>query len=145
MSQIKLTDISADKSSQIIASGIQKAKELRVSVNIAIVDIGANLNAFVRMDGAWLGSIDIAIKKARTARLFDRDSADIGKISQPGGPVYGIEHTNGGLVTFGGGVPLRNCDGAIVGAVAVSGSTVGNDQAIAEAAAHAMNTSKSAS
>lgn len=127
-------DVSVDLSFRLIQAGIQKANELGVAVSIAVVDRGANLNAFIRMDNACLGSIDIAIKKARTARLFDQNSEDIGKVAQPGGPVYGIEHTNGGLVTFGGGIPIENYDGEIIGAIAVSGSTVDNDQAIADAA-----------
>lgn len=130
-------DISFELVQRVLTAGRKKAEELGVAVNIAVVDRGANLNAFSRMDGAWLGSIDIAIKKARTTRLFDRESKDIGQISQPGGPVYGIEHTNGGLVTFAGGIPIKNSANEVIGAVAVSGSTVDNDQAIAVAAAAA--------
>jgi uncharacterized protein GlcG (DUF336 family) len=72
-------------------------------MNIAVVDAGGNLKAFRRMDGAWLGSIDIAIKKARTARYFDMNTGDIGQLSQPGGPLFNIEVSNGGLITFPGG------------------------------------------
>lgn len=135
MSQI---DITTTLSQKLIQAGITKAEALDLAINIAVVDRGGNLNAFVRMDGALLGSIDIAIKKARTARLFNRPSADIGKLSQPGGPIYGIEHSNGGLITFAGGMPIKNSDGEIIGAVAVSGSTVENDQAIVEAALAAI-------
>ena len=85
-----------------------KAEEMGVKMNIAVVDAGANLKAFARMDGAWLGSIDIAIRKARTARFFDMNTGEIGKLSQPGGSLFGIEHSNGGLITFPGGVPIRN-------------------------------------
>jgi uncharacterized protein GlcG (DUF336 family) len=82
------------------------------------------------MDGAWLGSIDIALKKARTARYFDLPTGDLGGLSQPGGPLFGIEVSNGGLITFPGGIPLRNTSGEVIG---VSGSTVENDHAVAEA------------
>ena len=103
-----------------------------------IVDAGGNLKAFARMDGAWLGSIDISIKKARTARYFDMATGDIGKLSQPGGALFNIEHSNGGLITFPGGVPIRNGDGTIVGAIGVSGDSVENDHAVATAGAEAL-------
>jgi uncharacterized protein GlcG (DUF336 family) len=90
------------------------------------------------MDGAWLGSIDISIKKARTARFFDMNTGELGKASQPGGPLYNIEHSNGGLITFPGGVPLKNRQGEVVGAIGVSGSTVENDHAVAVAGAAAF-------
>ena len=106
--------------------------------DIAVVDAGGNLKAFARMDGAWLGSIDISIRKVRTARWFDMNTGEIGKLSQPGGPLYGIEHSNDGLITFPGGVPLKNSQGEIVGAIGVSGSTVENDHAVAVAGADAL-------
>ena len=84
---------------------IAKAKEINTKMDIAVVDAGGNLKAFARMDGAWLGSIDIAQKKARTARQFDMDTGEIGKLSQPGKPLYQIEVSNGGLITFPGGLP----------------------------------------
>jgi uncharacterized protein GlcG (DUF336 family) len=108
-------------------------------MDIAIVDAGANLKAFLRMDGAWLGSIDIAIRKARTARFFDMNTGEIGKLSQPGGPLYNIEHSNGGLITFPGGIPLKNAQGDVIGGIGVSGSTVENDHAVAEAGARAVS------
>ena len=107
-------------------------------MNIAVVDAGANLKAFNRMDGAWLGSIDVSIKKARTARFFDMPTGEIGQLSQPGGSLFGIEHSNGGLITFPGGVPIRDKAGAVIGAVGVSGSIVENDHAVAEAGANAV-------
>jgi len=109
----------------------KKSDELGVKMNIAIVDVGANLKAFLRMDGAWLGSIDIAIKKARTARMFDMNTGETGKLSQPGGPLYNIEHSNGGLITFPGGVPIKNGAGEVIGAIGVSGDSVENDHAVA--------------
>jgi uncharacterized protein GlcG (DUF336 family) len=89
------------------------------------------------MDGAWLGSIDIAIRKARTARLFDMETSEIGKMSQPGESIYGVELSNGGLISFGGGIPLKDADGTVIGAVGVSGSSVENDVEVAEAAVEA--------
>jgi uncharacterized protein GlcG (DUF336 family) len=104
-----------------------------------VVDAGGNLKAFRRMDGAWLGSIDIALKKARTARYFDMPTGDLGEMSQPGGPLFNIEVSNGGLITFPGGIPLRNSSGEVAGAIGVSGSTVENDQAVAEAGAKGLS------
>ena len=86
------------------------------------------------MDGAWLGSVDIAIKKAKTAAYFQMNSELIGQLSQPGGDLFNIEHSNGGLITFPGGVPLYGTDGVLIGAVGVSGSSVENDKIVAEAA-----------
>ena len=117
---------------------LQKSEELNVKMNIAVVDSGTNLVAFNKMDGAWLGSIDIAQKKAKTARFFNMNSGEIGKLSQPGGSLYNIEHSNGGLITFPGGVLLKNAEGEIIGAVGVSGSTVENDHTAAEAGANAI-------
>ena len=115
-----------------------KAKEIGVPMNIAVVDEGANLKAFHRMDNAWLGSIDISIKKAKTARFFDMDSGEIGKLSQPGQPLYNIEHSNGGLNTFPGGVVLKDETGLVIGAIGVSGGTVDQDRQVAVAGAEAL-------
>jgi uncharacterized protein GlcG (DUF336 family) len=130
-------DLSLEAAERIVAAAKRKAAEINTKMDIAVVDAGGNLKAFVRMDGAWLGSIDIAQRKARTARWFDMETGAIGKLSQPGGPLYGIEHSNGGLITFPGGVPLKNAHGEVVGAVGVSGSTVENDHAVASAGAAA--------
>jgi len=116
----------------------QKATAIDTKMNIAIVDAGANLVAFVRMDGAWLGSLDIAIKKAKTARYFDMNTGIVGELSQPGGSLYNIEHSNGGLITFPGGVPIKNDNDEIIGAIGVSGSSVENDHAVAEAGATSL-------
>jgi len=131
-------DLALEGAEKIIAAAKRKAGALKTLMDIAVVDAGGNLKAFVRMDGAWLGSIDISIRKARTARWFDMDTGEIGKLSQPGGPLYGIEHSNDGLITFPGGVPLRDSKGEIVGAIGVSGSTVENDHAVALAGAEAL-------
>jgi uncharacterized protein GlcG (DUF336 family) len=124
-----------DITQRIIEAAKSKAEELNIKEDIAVVDAGGNLKAFARMDGAWLGSIDIAMRKARTARYFDTESAKLGKMSQPGQPLYGIEFSNDGLITFGGGIPLEDSSGTIIGAIGVSGSTVENDVKVAEAGA----------
>ena len=134
-----MSDISLQQAQAIVEACVQKASELGTRMDIAVVDAGANLKAFVRMDDAWLGSIDIAIKKARTARFFNMNTGDIGAISQPGGPLYNIEHSNGGLITFPGGVPLKNSAGEVIGAVGVSGSSVEDDHAVAQAGAAAVS------
>lgn len=133
-----MSDITQVQAERIVQVANTKATELGVKMNIAVVDAGANLKAFRRMDGAWLGSIDISIKKARTARFFDMNTGDLGQASQPGGSLYNIEVSNGGLITFPGGVPLRNAAGEVIGAVGVSGSTVENDHAVAAAGAGAI-------
>lgn len=122
-----------------IQAARKKATELDTLMDIAIVDSGANLTAFARMDGAWLGSVDIAIRKAKTARYFDMNSGDIGQLSQPGGALYNIEHSNGGLISFPGGIPIRDKAGVIIGAIGVSGSTVDNDHAVAQAGIEAID------
>src|SRR5207249_9441840 len=99
-------DLTLEAAEKIISAANKKAAQLKTRMDIAVVDAGGNLKAFARMDGAWLGSIDISIRKARTARWFDMNTGEIGKLSQPGGPLYGIEHSNDGLITFPGGVPL---------------------------------------
>jgi uncharacterized protein GlcG (DUF336 family) len=124
--------------STYLGRGGQKAEEIGTLMNIAVVDVGGNLKAFCRMDGAWLGSIDISIRKARTARFFDMNSGDIGALSQPGGPLFNIEVSNGGLISFPGGIPLREEGGEIVGGIGVSGSSVENDHTVAEAGAKAL-------
>jgi uncharacterized protein GlcG (DUF336 family) len=131
-------DVTLESAEQILSAAKKKAAEIHTKMDIAVVDAGGNLKAFARMDGAWLGSVDIAQRKARTARWFDMNTGEIGKLSQPGGPLFGIEHSNGGLITFPGGVPLKNSKGEVVGAVGVSGSTVENDHAVASAGAAAF-------
>jgi uncharacterized protein GlcG (DUF336 family) len=129
-----MNDITLAQAHEILQEAVVKAEEIGTVMDIAIVDSGANLKAFCRMDNAWLGSIDIAIKKAKTARFFDMPTGEIGKLSQPGGSLFNIEHSNGGLITFPGGLPLV-VDGKVIGAIGVSGSSVENDHAVAEAGA----------
>src|SRR5580700_1675523 len=131
-------DITLEAAEKAVAAAKKKAADIKTLMDIAVVDVGGNLKAFARMDGAWLGSIDISIRKARTARWFDMNTGEIGKLSQPGGPLFGIEHSNGGLITFPGGVPLKDAKGSVVGAIGVSGSSVENDHAVASAGADAF-------
>ena len=131
-------DLTLEAAERIVAAAKKKAVEIKTRMNIAVVDAGGNLKAFARMDGAWLGSIDIAQRKARTARWFDMNTGEIGKLSQPGGPLFGIEHSNSGLITFPGGIPLKNKKGEVLGAIGVSGSTVENDHTVAAAGAVAL-------
>ncbi len=133
-----MSDIGLGQAQMVVDAAVKKSQDIATLMNVTVVDAGGNLKAFARMDGAWLGSIDISAKKARTARFFDMDSGEIGKLSQPGGPLYNIEVSNGGLITFPGGVPLRNAGGEVIGAIGVSGSTVDNDHAVATAGANAL-------
>ncbi|HEY8159565.1 MAG TPA: heme-binding protein [Methylobacter sp.] len=126
---------------QAMAAAIVESKKIGTQMCIAVVDSGADLKAFVRMDNAWVGSVDIAIKKAKTACFFAMNTGQIGKLSQPGGPLYGIEHSNDGLITFPGGVPIVDKDGVLIGAVGVSGSSVENDHQVAKAGAEAIGVS----
>ncbi len=134
-----MSDVSMKQAHAAVEAALKKAEEIGTKMDIAVVDAGANLKAFIRMDGAWIGSIDIAIKKAKTARFFDMPTGMIGELSQPGKPLYNIEHSNGGLITFPGGVPLKNVAGEIIGAIGVSGSTVEDDHAVAEAGASVIS------
>ncbi len=130
--------ITLEQAEKMIAAAKAKATEIKVPMNIAVVDRGSNLVAFARMDGAWLGSVDIAMKKAKTANYFDMDSGEIGKLSQPGGDLYFIEVSNGGLISFPGGVMLKDGKGNIVGGIGVSGGSVKQDQKVAEAGAEVL-------
>ena len=131
-------NITLAQAEKMIAVAKEKSTAIDTKMNIAIVDAGANLVAFTRMDGAWLGSLDISIKKAKTARYFDMDTGIIGSLSQPGGPLFNIEHSNNGLITFPGGVPVKDANGNVIGAIGVSGSSVENDHTVAEAGALAI-------
>src|SRR4030088_3632113 len=119
---------------KVIAAAEKKAAKIGQPMNIAVVDEGGNLVAHVRMDGAWLGSIDIAINKAFTARAFDITTLELGRNSQPGDQFFGINASNHGRVMiFAGGIPIR-VNGQIAGAIGVSGGSGEQDQAVAEAA-----------
>ncbi|WP_233898087.1 GlcG/HbpS family heme-binding protein [Tenacibaculum piscium] len=131
-------NITLSEAKKILAAATLKANALNTKMSISIVDSGANLVAFERMDGAFIGPIDIAMKKAKTAALFGKNTDILGKLSQPGEALYNIEHSNNGLITFAGGVPIKNKDGIIIGAIGVSGSTVQNDFEVAETGTKAI-------
>lgn len=107
-------DITHDEAFESLLAAKKKAEASNVLVNIAVVDAGANLKAFIRMDESFLASIDVAIKKAKTARYFDIDTGKLGELTQPGGIIYNIEHSNGGLITFPGGIPIKNKEGKVI-------------------------------
>jgi uncharacterized protein GlcG (DUF336 family) len=134
----KVLGVSLEAARRVIRAGQEKAKDIGQPMNIAVVDAGANLVAFERMEGAWLGSIDISINKAFTARAFDIETKALGENSQSGDQFFGIHASNHGRVMiFAGGVPLK-AGGQVVGAVGVSGGMGKQDQAVAEAAAKAF-------
>ena len=122
----------------IIEAAEKRAEEIGQPMNIAVVDAGGNLIAHVRMDGAWIGSVDISISKAWTARAFDISTKDLGENAQPGQQFVGIHASNGGKVMiFAGGIPLRR-DGEVVGGLGVSGGSGEQDQTVAEAGVAAL-------
>jgi uncharacterized protein GlcG (DUF336 family) len=122
-----------DDARRAIAAAEKKSKEIGQPMNIAVADEGGNLVAHVRMDGAWLGSIDISIKKAYTSRAFDISTRDLAIHSQSGGQFFGIDASNNGkIMIFAGGIPLKK-DGKVVGAIGVSGGSGDQDHTVAEA------------
>lgn len=130
--------VSLEDAQRIIAAGIEKSQEIGQPENITVVDAGGNLVAHARMDGAWIGSVDISINKAFTSRAFDLSTKDLGANAQPGEQFFGIQMSNHGRVmTFAGGVPLQSED-RVVGAVGVSGGSGDQDQSVAEVAAQAF-------
>jgi uncharacterized protein GlcG (DUF336 family) len=127
-----------DDAKRMLAAAEAKAASFGIAYNIAVVDAGAHLLAFVRQDGALIGSIDLAIDKAVTARLFDKATNDLARLSQSGQPLFGIHQSNAGkVVIFGGGIPAM-FHGNIVGAVGASAGTVEQDIEVAEAAIAAL-------
>jgi uncharacterized protein GlcG (DUF336 family) len=134
--------VTMEQARAAIEAARKKAQKLDTQMCIAVVDSGANLKAFLRMDDAWVGSIDIAIKKAKTAVFFMMPTGAIGKLSQPGKSLYGIEHSNEGLITFPGGLPIVDEEGVLIGAIGVSGSSVENDHAVAEAGVKVVGVSE---
>ena len=130
--------VSLAEARKIIAAAEKKAAKLGQPMNVAVADAGGNLVAHVRMDGAWLGSVDISIKKAWTSRAFDIATKDLAEHSQSGGQFFGIHASNGGKVMiFAGGIPLKR-GGKVVGAIGVSGGSGEQDHAVAEAGAAAF-------
>ncbi|HWB87551.1 MAG TPA: heme-binding protein [Bryobacteraceae bacterium] len=130
--------VSLDDARRVIAAAEKKAKEIGQPMNIAVADAGGNLVAHVRMDNAWIGSIDISIKKAFTARAFDISTKDLAQHSQSGDQFFGIHVSNNGkIMIFAGGIPLKR-DDHVVGAIGVSGGSGEQDHSVAEAGAAAF-------
>ena len=130
--------VSLSAAQQVVEAARKKAEEIDVPMNIAVVDAGNNLTAFARMDGAWLGSIDIAQNKAYTARSFDMSTKDLAPLCQPNQPLFGIHASNQGrLIIFAGGIPLKSGD-EIIGAIGVSGGSVEEDHEVAEVGVAAL-------
>ena len=130
--------ITLEDARRIIAAAEKKAEEIGQPMNIAVADVGGNLVAHVRMDNAWMGSIDISIKKAWTARAFDIATKDLAEHSQSDGQFFGIHASNNGKVMiFAGGIPLKQ-NGKVVGAIGVSGGSGEQDHTVAEAGATAL-------
>jgi uncharacterized protein GlcG (DUF336 family) len=130
--------ISTHQAKAMLEGGEAKAIAIGVPMNIVVLDAGAHLKVFLRMDGALLGSIDVAQRKARTSALFGAPSEAIWEYCKPGAAAPGLELSNGGLAPFGGGLPLRRSDGEMIGAVGVSGGSVEQDLDVARAAIAAL-------
>jgi uncharacterized protein GlcG (DUF336 family) len=132
------TSLTLDDATRMLRAGEAAAARFGVAYNIAVVDAGGHLVAFSRQDGALIGSIDLAIGKAVTARIFDKPTSLLAELAQPGAALFGIQETNSGrVVIFGGGIPVMS-DGIIVGAVGASAGTIAQDIAVAEAAVSAF-------
>jgi uncharacterized protein GlcG (DUF336 family) len=131
-------EINLNEARQVIQVARAKAIQLNVNVNIAVLDAAGNLKAFERMDNAFLGTIDLALKKAKTASLFRMSSEAVGQFLTPEAGTYGMVNTNGGLVGFAGGLPL-NRDNEIIGYIGVSGGAISEDLAIATAGASLLD------
>lgn len=130
--------VSLEDARRVIAAAEKKADEIGQPMNIAVADEGGNIVAHVRMDNAWIGSIDISMKKAYTSRAFDITTKDLAANSQSGDQFFGIHASNGGkIMIFAGGIPFRR-DGRVVGAIGVSGGSGEQDHAVAEAGAEAF-------
>jgi uncharacterized protein GlcG (DUF336 family) len=133
MTVVKLGD-----ARRVISAAEKKAREIGQPMNIAVADEGGNIVAHIRMDSAWIGSIDISMKKAYTSRPFDIETKELAKLSQSGGKFFGIHVSNNGkIMIFAGGIPLKR-DGKVVGAVGVSGGSGDQDHAVAAAGAAAF-------
>jgi len=131
--------LTLEEAKRMLSAAEAKAVTLGIAYNLAVVDAGGHLLAFLRQDGALIGSIELAIDKAKTARIFDKSTAELAQLAQSGKPLFGIQQTNAGeVVIFGGGIPVI-VDGNIVGAVGMSAGTVEQDIAVAEAAIAALD------
>lgn len=125
--------ITCSQTDAILQASKSKAEQIGITVSVVVMDAGGNLKALSRMDGAWLGSVDVAVKKAKTSVLFEMETQTVLEFCNPNGPARGIEFTNGGLITFAGGIPLKTSEGQLLGALGVSGGMVDQDHEVARA------------
>jgi len=130
--------LTSDRADALIQAAKVKAEQIGIAASIVVLDVAGHLKAFSRMDGAWLGSIDVAMKKAKTSVLFEMETQMVWEVCKPGAQAQGLERTNGDLVTFAGGIPLKASDGTLVGAIGVSGGQVAQDFEIARAGSAAF-------
>jgi uncharacterized protein GlcG (DUF336 family) len=132
------TQVTLADARRVTAAAEKKAAEIGQPMNIAVADEGGNIVSHIRMDGAWIGSIDISQKKAYTSRAFDISTKDLAAHSQSGNQFFGIHASNDGkIMIFAGGIPLKK-NGKVVGAIGVSGGSGDQDHAVAEAGAAAF-------
>ena len=130
--------ITSDQAEKLIGAAKMKATDLGIAVTVVVLDFAGHLKAFSRMDGAWLGSIDVAVKKAKTSVLFEAETQAVWEVCKPGAQAHGLELTNDGLVTFAGGFPSKAADGKLIGAIGVSGGQVAQDYEVARAGVAAL-------
>jgi uncharacterized protein GlcG (DUF336 family) len=130
--------LTLEQGQAVLLAATAKAKEIGIAASVVVLDAAGHLKAFSRMDGAWLGSIDVAMKKARTSVLFEMKTQDVWEVCKPGAQAHGLDLTNDGLVTFAGGIPLKAPGGKLLGAIGVSGGQVSQDSEIATAGSMAF-------
>jgi uncharacterized protein GlcG (DUF336 family) len=130
--------LTLDLAEKVVRAGREHASTLGVAACLVVCDAAGHLKAFARMDRAWLGAIDVALRKAKTSVLFEAETQLIWEVSRPDAQAHGLESSNGGLITFAGGIPLRTAVGELLGAVGVSGGQVAQDYAVAQAAIKAL-------
>jgi uncharacterized protein GlcG (DUF336 family) len=130
--------LTLDLAENCVRAGREHAATLGVAVCLVVCDAAGHLKAFARMDRVWLGAIDVALRKAKTSVLFEAETQLIWEVSRPDAQAHGLESSNGGLITFAGGIPLRTAAGEILGAIGVSGGQVAQDYAVAQAAMKAL-------
>jgi uncharacterized protein GlcG (DUF336 family) len=131
--------LTLEQGQAVLQAATSKAKEIGIAASVVVLDAAGHLKAFYRMDGAWLGSIDVAMKKAKTSVLFEMDTQTVWEVCKPGAQAHGLELTNDGLVTFAGGIPLKTPGGELLGAIGVSGGQVSQDSEIATVGSTAFN------
>jgi uncharacterized protein GlcG (DUF336 family) len=132
--------IRSTQAASVVAAATRKAAEIGIAVSVVVLDDAGYIKEFSRMDGAWLGSIDVALGKAKTSILFQAETQALWAVCKPGGQAHGLEATNGGLITFAGGILLKAPDDSLSGAIGVSGGQVDQDYAVAKAGTDAFNT-----